>query len=317
MIAHNITSHSSARRALTAWLCLATTSLAIAQAAPSAAPPTSVPALTGVDDMSALQRQCWASRTAQRTRSNVLDPLAVSFGNLSNGMTVRAPFWIDFGIRGMGVIPAGNPHPKAGHHHLLIDTPLPKIHTDKIPFNDKHRHFGKGQTGVLLDLPPGKHTLRLLFADHDHRPYFVFSPELEITVQGRRTDPAPALDAKAFDASCAAWYAHETTQPRGDSKQVFVRNLRANEVVSGVFNVGLGAVGWGVAPAGANIKDTGYFVLDVAGRGRNQKIELRDGRTEAALELPAGDHTLTPRLVGHDGKVLLSGAALPVQVDAR
>jgi hypothetical protein len=76
-------------------------------------------------------------------------------------------------------------------------------------------------------------------------------------------------------------------------------------------------VGYGVAPAGSNVKDTGYFVVDVAGRGRNQKVELRDGRTEAGLELPPGDYSLTPRLMGHDGKLLLSGAALPVQVGAR
>jgi hypothetical protein len=294
---------------------LAAAGFAAAQAAPSA--PAAAPSLMGVDGMSALQRQCWTSRTALRTRSNVLDPFAVSFGNVVNGMTVRSPFWIDFGIRGMGVIPAGNPHPKAGHHHLLVDTPLPKVHSAKIPFNDKHRHFGKGQTGVLLDLPPGKHTLRLLFADHDHRPYFVFSPELQINVQGRRTDPAPEVAAKDAETSCAAWYAHEVTQPRGEGKQVFVRNLRANETVSGVVNIGLGAVGYGVAPAGSNVKDTGYFVLDVAGRGRNQRIELRDGRTETALELPAGDYALTPRLLAHDGKVLLNGAALPVQVGAR
>jgi hypothetical protein len=310
----NVNSRGSARRVLMACLCLATTSMAAAQTPPPATP---APIFMGADDMSAAQRKCWSSTTALCTRTNVLEPLAVSFGNLANGMSVRSPFWIDFGVRGMGVIPAGNAHAKAGHHHLLINTPLPKTHNAKIPFNNNHRHFGKGQTGVLLDLPPGTHTLRLLFADHDHRPYFVFSPEITITVSGKQSDPAPAVDSANFEASCAAWYANEVTQPRGSDKHVFVRNLRANEAVGGAFKLGLGVVGYGVAPAGSNVKDTGYFVIDVAGRGRNQKVELRDGRTEAGLELPPGDYSLIPRLFGHDGKLLLSGAALPVQVGTR
>jgi hypothetical protein len=79
---------------------------------------------------------------------------------------------------------------------------------------------------------------------------------------------------------------NEVTQPRGDAKQVFVRNLRANETVNTEFTVGLGAIGFGVAPAGSKVKDTGYFVLDVAGRGRNQRVEPNDGRTETCSIFP-------------------------------
>jgi hypothetical protein len=272
------------------------------------------PALRGLDDMNELERRCWSARTYDRARVDLRDPFAVSFGNLKNGMTLRAPFWVDFGIRGMGVIPAGNAHPKAGHHHLLVDTPLPMDHQAKIPFNDKHRHFGKGQTGVLLDLPPGKHTLRLLFADHDHRPYFVFSPEITVTVEGKRGGPAPQIDAQRFDATCARWYDDEVTAPRGDAKQVFVRNLRARETVGGSFMLGLGVIGLGVAPAGSNVKDVGYFAVDVAGKARSLRVELKDGRTETILDLPPGDYQLTPMLQAPDGKTLLTGTALPLTV---
>lgn len=285
--------------------------------APAAQTAPAAPVLLGVDAMSSLQRRCWASHTGARTRSNLLEPLVVNFGHLVSGATVRSPLWVDFGIRGMGVIPAGNPHAKAGHHHLLIDTPLPKVHNAKIPFNERHRHFGKGQTGVLLDLAPGKHTLRLLFADHEHRPYFVYSPEIEIMVEGQRSDPAIEIDAKNYEASCAKWYANEVTQPRGAAQQVFVRNLRANETVSAAFTVGLGVIGFGVAPAGSNVNDTGYFVLDIAGPGRDKRVTLNDGRTETLLELAPGDYSITPRLLAHDGKVLLNGVALPVQVNGR
>ena len=43
---------------------------------------------------------------------------------------------------------------------MKLDAPLPA--TDKIV------HFGKGQTETTLTLPPGKHTLELLFADYSH-----------------------------------------------------------------------------------------------------------------------------------------------------
>jgi len=274
-------------------------------------------AMPGMDAMSDAERRCWSARTFERTRVDLREPFAVSFGNLRNGMTLRTPFWVDFGVRGMGVIPAGNPHPKAGHHHLLVDTPLPMDHQAKIPFNDRHRHFGKAQTGTLLDLPPGKHTLRLLFADHDHKPYFVFSPEVTITVEGKRGDPPLAIDPNRFDDTCARWYDNEATRPRGEGKQVFVRNLRARETVTGSFMLGLGVVGFGIAPAGSTIKDVGYLAVDITGRGRAQRLELKDGRTETQVELPPGEYAATPVLLAPDGRPLLAGNALPFQVNGR
>jgi hypothetical protein len=45
-------------------------------------------------------------------------------------------------------------------------------------------HFGKGQTEVMLDLAPGKHTLQLVFADHAHVPHDppVISKKITVTV---------------------------------------------------------------------------------------------------------------------------------------
>ena len=106
----------------------------------------------------------------------------VYFINLKDGDKVRSPFVIRFGLKGMGIAPAGHNVPGTGHHHLLVDMPLPADPRDGIPFSDKHRHFGKGVTETVLELSPGSHTLRLLFADSDHRPYYVFSKEIRITV---------------------------------------------------------------------------------------------------------------------------------------
>jgi hypothetical protein len=67
----------------------------------------------------------------------------------------------------MGVAPAGVEKPKTGHHHLLIDAALPELGVP-IPADEKHRHFGGGQTEVLLELSPGTHTLQLLLGDRNH-----------------------------------------------------------------------------------------------------------------------------------------------------
>ncbi|MFN3304587.1 MAG: DUF4399 domain-containing protein [Roseateles sp.] len=263
-----------------------------------------------------LERQCWLAHTAQRTAVDLREPVAVHFGNLKSGYRVRSPFWVEFGIRGMGVIPAGNVNDKAGHHHLLIDTPLPRDHRAPIPFSDTHKHFGKGQTGAELDLPPGRHTLRLLFADHAHKPYFVFSNEIVIEVTGKRSDPGPRVVA-GDAASCAAWYQDLRAAPRRASQpEVYVKNLRDEELVSSPFTLSLGVLGGlGVAPAGTPIKDTGHFRLVFTHRGSFVKRQdLVDGRTEAIVDLPIGDYEVQAALHDGAGNLLLKGAPLKFSV---
>lgn len=93
-----------------------------------------------------------------------------------------------FGLTGMGVAPAEVAVEATGHHHLLIDR-APFGEGDEasyaIPADDNHRHFGKGQTEVTLDLPPGTHTLQLVMGDHGHVPHVppVVSEVVTITVE--------------------------------------------------------------------------------------------------------------------------------------
>jgi len=110
----------------------------------------------------------------------------VYFINLKNGQTVQSPFKVQFGLTGMGVAPAGVEKDKTGHHHLLIDTTLsPEEMKAAIPADDKHRHFGGGQTEMMLTLPPGQHTLQLVFANWSHIPFDppIASPVIKITVK--------------------------------------------------------------------------------------------------------------------------------------
>ena len=246
-----------------------------------------------------LERQCWLQFTRERTRVRLVEPTAVDVSNLRDGYSVYSPFRVDFSIRGMGVIPAGKPHPKAGHHHLLVNTPLPVNPGDQIPFNDFHRHYGKGQTSAVVALPPGQHRVRLLFADHEHRPYFVFSPELRITVRGPRSAQGLKITRANFDASCRDWYQDEVSRPRPDGVRVLITNVRDGEPVVSPVNVRFAVDGFGVAPKGFGAEGQGHFSLDIlrADGGAAQKVDLSNGATQTTLLLTPGGYTLRLRFV--------------------
>lgn len=102
----------------------------------------------------------------------------------ADGDTVTSPVKVIFGLSGMGVAPAGVDTEHTGHHHLIIDAPLPDLDLP-IPADDNHKHFGKGQTETTIELAPGKHTLQLLLGNFIHVPHdsAVSSEVIEITVE--------------------------------------------------------------------------------------------------------------------------------------
>ena len=105
----------------------------------------------------------------------------VYFVSPSDGDEVSSPVEIVFGLRGIGVAPAGINFPNTGHHHLLVDLDaLPNLN-ESIPADENHIHFGKGQTQTLLALDPGEHTLQLLFGDWMHVPHAepIFSEKIK------------------------------------------------------------------------------------------------------------------------------------------
>ena len=102
----------------------------------------------------------------------------VYFVNLSDGDSVSNPVTIVFGLRGMGVAPAGTEKENTGHHHLLVNRPPLGEGEDGalelengLPADDNHIHFGGGQTEVTLDLPAGETTLQLVLGDYGHVPH--------------------------------------------------------------------------------------------------------------------------------------------------
>jgi len=108
---------------------------------------------------------------AEKAKSVWPEGAKVYFISPKHGETVSSPVKVQFGLSGLGVAPAGVEKEKTGHHHILINTPLPANLDEPIPADDKHVHFGGGQTETDLKLPPGTHTLQLLVGDHNHIPH--------------------------------------------------------------------------------------------------------------------------------------------------
>jgi hypothetical protein len=54
-----------------------------------------------------------------------------------------------------------------------------------VTVDEKHVHFGAGQTEAMVTLPPGKHTLQLVLGDWSHIPHkpAVMSKPITVTVQ--------------------------------------------------------------------------------------------------------------------------------------
>lgn len=118
------------------------------------------------------------SQAQTRARGQVMKsaqmspPEQVFFISPKNNATVKSPFKIKMGVKGMEVCEANKPteNKRCGHHHLLVDGAfVPE--GQAVPKDETHIHYGKMQKETELTLAPGKHTLTLQFADFAHISY--------------------------------------------------------------------------------------------------------------------------------------------------
>ena len=104
---------------------------------------------------------------------------SVFFENLKDGATVKSPVKIVFGLSGMELQPAANTEKAdcqtCGHHHIIVNYKGGKFIPMGTPIKDSPKegfyHYGKAQTEASIDLPPGKHTLMMQFANAAHLSY--------------------------------------------------------------------------------------------------------------------------------------------------
>lgn len=112
-----------------------------------------------------------ASAPSDEKPTPVFDPgPSVTIAEPYNGQTVKSPFKVRFLVNGMTVAPVGTMTANTGHHHLLINLdPIPAGVV--IPTDDKHLHYGQGQTEAMVTLAPGTYRLTAQFANGAHQSY--------------------------------------------------------------------------------------------------------------------------------------------------
>lgn len=122
--------------------------------------------------------------SAQTPRTAAPKGAEVYFISPKDGESIKGPVTVRFGLKGMGIAPAGVVKENTGHHHLLIDVESIDLSLP-IASDDTHKHYGGGQTETLLELPPGKHTLQMVLGDLNHFAHDppILSKKITITVK--------------------------------------------------------------------------------------------------------------------------------------
>jgi hypothetical protein len=248
---------------------------------------------------------------------------AVYFVGIKDGQTVPTTFTVNFGLKGMGVAPAGSDKANSGHHHLLIDTELPPL-DQPIPSDFNHLHFGAGQTEAEVTLPEGEHTLQLVLGDKDHIPNTIPLISERIKVRVVAASQAPAASSAPSTSS-----AGRKKSPPG-AKVYFVYPTNRS-YVSPTPVIRFGLIGMGVAPAGFEKINTGHhhLLIDTEVPSLDQPIpsdfnhlHFGAGQTEAKITLPLGKHTLQLLLadenhVPHDPPLLSEQITVNVTASGR
>lgn len=103
----------------------------------------------------------------------------VFFKYPEDGAVVSSPVFVEMGVEGMQIEPAGVVKEGFGHHHLLLNQEFWPT-SEVIPMSDTTLHYGKGQTDATLELAPGEYVLSLQFADGVHSSY---GPEMASSIK--------------------------------------------------------------------------------------------------------------------------------------
>jgi len=228
--------------------------------------------------------------TVEKTRTPAPVGASVFLIEPADGATVARKMTVKFGLSGMELSPAGTSKPNSGHHHLLIDTPLPAFDRE-IPSDLNHVHFGRAQTETEVTLTPGDHTLQLLLGDHEHLPHDppIFSKVIRIHVADSPAEKAPPAAAAAG------------RRPAPPDAAVYFIYPTNGERIYPNSTIRFGLRGMGVAPAGVVKPNTGHhhLLIDVETPPLDQPlpsdlshIHFGNGQTEKKITLSPGEHTL-------------------------
>ncbi len=233
-------------------------------------------------------RPAFAQTSAHRTAAR--PDARVFFVDLANGATVPSKFTVHFGVSNIEVVAAGVTKPNSGHHHLLIDAPLPAL-DQPIPNDANHLHFGRGQTEAEVILAAGEHTLQLVLGDQDHVPH---DPPVVSGIMHVRVDPATVEKSR-------------TPAPPGASVSFVGLADGARVPLKSIVKFAL--AGMELAPAGTVRPNSGHhhLLVDAPAPALDREIpadanhlHFGRGQTETELTLTPGPHTLQLILADHE-----------------
>ncbi len=105
---------------------------------------------------------------------------AIAISEPANGVTVTSPVKVCMVAHGVTVEPAKRGvNDGTGHHHILIDSDLPRDLSKGIGKDAQHLHMSDGSRCKEVKLDAGIHVIRALFAKGNHVPY---NPPITATV---------------------------------------------------------------------------------------------------------------------------------------
>ena len=215
------------------------------------------------------------------------------FVNLKDGDIKETPFVARFGLSMRGLVPAGKTAGRAGHHHLLINQALPLDFKKPLPFTSKYIHFGKGQMEMVVNLPAGNYDLRLVLADQEHIPYFVYSKPLNLIVSKQN---------KSVDLASVQ-----------GSPRIELLGVADRDTVRPPFRLQFHASGLNISDIGPKVPDTGHFTLVMERTGqKSETIAFTGGQTEAWLNPPAGNYNFRLELVNNVSGDRMAATAQPL-----
>ena len=216
---------------------------------------------------------CGGTQQAEETQPDFAGT-EVDFGSVEekvsiiepkDGDEVVSPFRVKMGAQALILRRPFTDQQHYGHHHLIIDAPLPPL-GQKIPNDEQHLHFHGVEEDAMLNLPPGEHTLRLLFGYAYGLPYEpTLSDEVTITVKAQRrvffTEPKDGDDIKEVPFRVAVGTEGLEDLP---GHLVIIADHLAPEV----------------PPAGKPVPSGDRY------------IHFAEGQTEAMVDLPSKGHNL-------------------------
>ncbi|WP_460450356.1 DUF4399 domain-containing protein [Alsobacter sp. SYSU BS001988] len=214
----------------------------------------------------------------------------VFFVDLKDGQTVPSRFTVKFGAENVDIVAAGVAKPNSGHHHILVDAPLPPL-DQPIPSDLNHLHFGRAQTEAEIILPAGDHTLQLILGDNDHLPH---NPPIVSEVVHVRVDQATVEKPRS---------------PAPPGASVSFVGLEDGATIPTKATIRFALAGMKLSPAGASEPMSGHhhLIVDAPTPDLDREIpsdpnhlHFGRGQTQVDLALTPGPHTLQLLLGDHE-----------------